>query len=86
MSDATEKAKKDLDKAYEKVRNDLGHVFVAIEDVRNAEAEDDLYGYLEKLEDAVKDARTGGLIGSGAKKHRKAREKWLATLPQPNPE
>ena len=76
MSEELNKAKEELDKTYEKVREDLGDVFVAFETLKNAGPEDDLYGALEKLEDAVKDVRTGGLLSRGAKKHRKAREHW----------
>lgn len=77
MSDELDKARKDLEKTYANVRKDLGEVFVAFETLRNAGPTDDIYKALEDLQDVVKEVKTGGLIGSGAKKHRKAREKWI---------
>ena len=53
-------------------RDSLADIHVALESVDRAGAEDDLEGLLEKLEDAVKRARTGGVFGSGAKGHAKA--------------
>jgi len=77
MSEELEKARKELDETYAKVQEDLGKVFVAFEALRDTGAEDDVYAALEHVEKELKDVRTGGFIGSGAKKHRKAREKWL---------
>lgn len=76
MSDL-EKATEELNEAYEKVREDLGRVFVAFEDLRNAGATDDVHGLLDRLEEVIKDVRTGGVIGSGAHSHRRARDRWL---------
>ena len=39
--------------------------------------EDDITEMLKDYEDQVKKVRTGGLIGSGAKGHREAREAYL---------
>ena len=39
--------------------------------------EDDLSGLLEDLEDAVKEVRTGGMVGAGANGHRRALEDYL---------
>jgi len=72
-----EEAEEELVEKYEKVKEDLGRVFVAFEDLRNADAFADISGQLENLESVVKDVRTGGIIGSGANSHRRAREKWL---------
>jgi len=77
MSEELTKAKEELEKTYLKVQENLGEVFVAFEALRDAGPKDDVYGALENVEDVLKKVRTGGLIGSGAKKHRKAREKWL---------
>lgn len=71
------KATEDLNEAYEAVREDLGRVFVAFDDLRAAGATDDIHTLLDTLGDVVKDVRTGGLVGSGANRHRRAREKWL---------
>ncbi len=76
MSDLDE-ATKDLHEAYEKVREDLGRVFVAFDDLRAAEATDDIHGLLDTLEDVIKDVKTGGFVGSGAHRHRRARDRWL---------
>ena len=38
--------------------------------------EDDLSGLLEDLEQAVKEVRTGGAVGSGANGHRRALEDY----------
>jgi len=40
--------------------------------VEEAGPEDDLYDLLGNLEDAVKEVRTGGLVGSGATGHKRA--------------
>lgn len=82
MSELDE-ATRELNEAYENVREDLGRVFVAFEDLRNAGATSDLHRLLDTLEDVIKDVRTGGLIGSGANKHRRAREAWLKAGGQP---
>lgn len=76
MSDL-EHATEELNEAYERVREDLGRVFVAFEDLRNAGPTDDVHGLLDKLEDVIKDVRTGGVFGSGANSHRRARDRWL---------
>lgn len=72
MNSDTQKLRADVDNAYGKVRDSLADIHVALESVDRAGAEDDLEGLLEKLEDAVKRARTGGVFGSGAKGHAKA--------------
>lgn len=76
MSDLDE-ATDELTEAYEKVREDLGRVFVAFDDLRAAKATDDIHGLLDTLEDVIKDVKTGGLVGSGAHRHRRARDRWL---------
>ncbi|MGI9599041.1 MAG: hypothetical protein ACR2QK_22950 [Acidimicrobiales bacterium] len=76
MSDLDE-ATEQLNEAYDKVREDLGRVFVAFEDLRNAGPTSDIHALLDTLEDVIKDVRTGGIIGSGANRHRRARDSWL---------
>ncbi|MGH1489698.1 MAG: hypothetical protein ACRBK7_09940 [Acidimicrobiales bacterium] len=76
MSDLDE-ATKELNEAYEKVREDLGRVFVAFDELRNADATSDIHSLLDELEEVIKDVRTGGIIGSGANRHRRARENWI---------
>ncbi len=76
MSDDVEKAREKLEKEYSSVQESLGEVHVAFDAVRNAGAEDDISGLLEELEKKVKDARTGGVVGSGANSHKRALEKF----------
>jgi hypothetical protein len=72
-----DKATEELREAYEKVREDLGRVFVAFDDLRAAGPGDDIHALLDELEEVIKDVRTGGLVGSGAHRHRRARDRWL---------
>ncbi|MEW6154566.1 MAG: hypothetical protein AB1673_11350 [Actinomycetota bacterium] len=67
-----EKARKKLDDEFEQFRRRLDKVRNAFADVEKAGPEDDVSGLLEELEKAVNDARTGGLLGSGAHGHRRA--------------
>ena len=66
------KAPKEPDQEFAEVSESLDDVFVAFDAGPDADPEDDLHDLLEKLEDV---ARTGGLIGSGAKGHRRALKK-----------
>jgi hypothetical protein len=70
-------ARKELDKEYGQVRESLASVEQAFQSLMNAGPEDDLSQLLEALEDSVREARTGGLLGSGARGHRKALEEYL---------
>jgi hypothetical protein len=76
MAKDLEAARKELDDEYSQHRKRMGEVLRRVQDVERLGPEDDIYGALEKLEDAVKEARTGGLVGGGAKGHRKALEEW----------
>jgi len=51
--------------------------------VSAAGPEDDISQMLEDLEDTIKEVRKGGLIGSGAKGHREAREKFFELKGRP---
>lgn len=77
MAKSLEDAREELDKEFRQFREGLGRIHVALADVDRAEATDDVYGLLETLEKIVHDVRTGGVMGSGAKGHRAAREDWL---------
>ncbi len=77
MAKSLEDARAELDKEYRQFREQLGRILVAVDEVNRAAATDDISQLLEKLEDTVKDVRTGGVLGSGAKGHRAAREDWL---------
>jgi hypothetical protein len=76
MSDNLEQARRKLDDEYGQVRRHVDKIHRALDRVDAAGPEDDLYELLKDLEDAVKEVRTGGLVGSGAKGHRKALEQY----------
>jgi hypothetical protein len=78
MADDLEEARKELDQEFAQFRKSLGDIHAKLSDVERLGPEDDLHDALEGLEDAVKEARTGGLLGGGAKGHRKALEKYRA--------
>lgn len=77
MDDKLTKAREELDKEFLQVRENLEEIREKFERVTAAGPEDDISGLLDELEDTVKQVRTGGLVGSGAKGHRKAREKYF---------
>lgn len=77
MAKSLDEARAELDKEYRQFREQLGRILVAVDEVNRAGATDDVVALLEKLEDTVKDVRTGGVLGSGANGHRAARHDWL---------
>ncbi|MEZ5232107.1 MAG: hypothetical protein R2749_05290 [Acidimicrobiales bacterium] len=77
MAKSLDDARQELDKEYRQFREQWGRVHVAMSDVDRAGPTDDIHALLEKLEDVVKDVRTGGVWGSGTKGHRAARQDWL---------
>lgn len=77
MSNDLDDAREELDKEFRQLRDNLGHIHAALADVDRAGPLDDISALLEKLEDVVKEVRTGGLVGGGAKGHAKARKKYL---------
>ncbi len=77
MANDIEEARKELDKEFTQFRENLGKIYEKLERVSQAGPADDISELLKDLEDTVGKVRTGGLIGSGAKGHRAAREKWL---------
>ena len=77
MDTDLEKARKDLDDEFMHVRKNLDQVRAKLDIVAAAGPEDDISELLDDLEDTVKKVRTGGLLGSGAKAHHKAREKYF---------
>jgi hypothetical protein len=76
MDEKLSKAREELEKEYRQVWENLAQIRTKFEKLTAAGPEDDVSGLLEDLEDAVHKVRTGGLIGSGAKGHREAREKY----------
>lgn len=69
-----------VNKEFTKVSEAIAEIHVAFHAVKDAGPTDDLYGLLDELEDTVKKARKGGLMGSGAKGHRKALEEYNELL------
>jgi Skp family chaperone for outer membrane proteins len=76
MADDLTAARKELEDEFNQFRTSLEKVRERLEDVERAGPEDDLEKLLDKLEDEVKEARTGGLVGGGAKGHAKALKKY----------
>ena len=70
-------ARKKLDDEYGQVRRHLDKIHKALDELEKAGPEDDLHDLLEKLEDQVKEVRTGGLMGHGANGHKRARKEYL---------
>jgi hypothetical protein len=77
MADDLEKARQEMDSEFAQFRGHLGNILEAVNRVSEAGPTDDVHGLLEHLEDVVHKTRTGGILGSGAKGHREAREEWL---------
>ena len=77
MAKTLDEARKKLDDEFGQVRRHLQKIHDALDKVEKAGPEDDLHGLLEDLEKTVKEARDGGLIGSGANGHERARKEYL---------
>lgn len=77
MSTDLEAARKELDQEFTQFRDSLGKIYEKLERASQAGPADDISALLKDLEDTVGKVRTGGLVGSGAKGHRGAREAWL---------
>jgi len=80
MSDELAEARAELEKEFEEVQQSLGDVHVAYQAVNSAGAEDNLHDLLKTLEKAAKEARDGGVIGSGANDHRRALKRYQELL------
>ncbi len=72
MAKSLEEARQKLDDEYGQVRRNLENIHKRLEELEKAGPEEDLRGLLKKLEGAVKDVRTGGLLGHGANGHKRA--------------
>ena len=70
-------ARKELEKEYAQTRESFGSIEQAMQALLKAGPEDDLVGMLETLEDRVRKARTGGVLGSGANGHARALADYL---------
>ena len=76
MAEGLEDARKKLDDEYGQVRRHIDKIHAAMDRVVAAGPEDDVYELLKDLEEVVKEVRTGGVVGSGAKGHKKALEDY----------
>ena len=80
MTEEQDKALEKVNKEFKGVAEAIADIHVAFHALKDAGPMDDLYGLLDDLEDRVKKARKGGLMGSGAKGHRKALEEYRELL------
>ena len=76
MAEGLEEARRKLDDEYGQVRRHLDKIHSALDRVDAAGPEDDLYDLLKDLEDVVKEVRNGGVVGSGAKGHKRALDNY----------
>jgi hypothetical protein len=76
-TNSLEEARTELEKEFTQVRKHLGELESQLRAVMNANAEDDIEHLLGELEDSVHKARTGGVFGSGANGHARARKAYL---------
>ena len=77
LDDGLAEARKRLDDEFGQVRRKLDKIHEALDRVEAAGPEDDIHGLLEDLESTVKEARDGGVVGSGANGHRRALKRYL---------
>ncbi len=76
MDESLEELRRKLDDEYGQVRRNLDRIHKALDRVDSSGPEDDVYELLKDLEDVVKEVRTGGVVGSGAKGHKRALEEY----------
>ena len=76
MAKSLEEARKRLDDEFGQVRRHLDNIHKALDKVEQAGPEDNLHDLLKDLEKTVKEARDGGVVGSGANGHRRALEEY----------
>lgn len=76
MATTLDEARKKLDDEYGQVRRHLEKIHDSLDKVEKAGPEDDLHGLLKDLEKTVKEARDGGIVGSGANGHERALKEY----------
>jgi hypothetical protein len=74
--DDLEAAREEMQSEFDQFRKQFGKVLEAVQSVGDAGPDEDIHGLLKHLQDVVEDVRDGGIVGSGAKGHRAAREKY----------
>jgi hypothetical protein len=72
-----DEARKRLDDEFGQVRRKLPKIHEALDKVEAAGPEDNVHDLLADLESVVKEARDGGVVGSGANGHRRALKEYL---------
>ena len=77
---SVDEAKKRLDDEYGQFRRHIDTVHDALDQVVSANATDDIYERVKKLEKAVKEMRDGGIVGSGLNGHRRALKEYNEAL------
>lgn len=77
MADNLAEARKRLDDEFGQVRRKLDKIHGALDKVEAAGPEDNIHDLLLDLEKTVKEARDGGVVGSGANGHRRALKEYL---------
>jgi len=77
VAKSLEDARKRLEDEFGQVRRHLDKIHDALNNVEAAGPEDDLSGLLDQLEQVVKEVRDGGVVGSGAHGHERARKEYL---------
>jgi hypothetical protein len=76
MAKSLDEARKKLDDEYGQVRRHLEKIHASLDKLEKAGPEDNLHDLLKDLEKTVKEARDGGIVGSGANGHRRALEEY----------
>jgi hypothetical protein len=76
MAKTLEEARKKLDDEYGQVRRHLEKIHESLDKVEKAGPEDDMHDLLKDLEKTVKEARDGGIVGSGANGHSRALKEY----------
>ncbi len=76
MAKSLEEARKKLEDEFGQVRRHLQKIHESLDKVEKAGPEDDLHDLLKDLDKTVKEARDGGIVGSGANGHRRALKEY----------
>ena len=69
-----------VEKEYKNTMESLGDLYIAVEALKSAGVHDDLADLLDNVAKEAKKARTGGVIGSGAKSHARALKDYRELL------
>jgi len=77
VAKSMQEAREKLEDEFGQVRRHLDKIHDALNRVEAAGPEADLSGLLDDLEKAVKEVRDGGVVGSGAHGHKRARKEYL---------